>query len=205
MLCNTEDYDERNRTSYNKIISDYIQKPMREKLRETQCKFVEKSIKIKPSQEQVPEELKKFTAAVVLGEQEIKINDFAKRIVFDHATINSARRTPWKSGLHVGEYIINYKDGTQEIIEIEYGKNVLSYKTIYGMPQIESCYRHMGYEGTWNVDPVVLGKNVFGETLSTFEFPFDNPHPEKKIKSISYRRDEKEYLTLMLSTLKVLN
>ncbi|MBE7026238.1 MAG: hypothetical protein E7410_01525 [Ruminococcaceae bacterium] len=206
MLCNTDDYDERNRASYNKIICDCVQKAMREKVRAATDKFdTEKSVSIKPSKKQPPKDLAQLCDVVVLDEEEIAINDFAKRIVFEHATITAARRIPWKSGLFIGEYIINYEDGTSEKIDIEYGNNIMSYKSVYGMPMIESCYRHMGYEGTWNIDPVVLGKNVYAETISTFQLPFDNPHPDKKIKSICYKRDENEYLTVMLSSLKILN
>lgn len=202
MLSNTEDFYEQCRFTYNKLIATYIQKPMRDKLRGIGNLKKEKVYFPKRSKKEVPEDLKAISDVTVLDDSEIKINDFAKRIVFNHATIHSRMRLAWQRGFILGEYTINYDDGTAEKIKVEYGKNILSYKTLYGAPRREHLYHHMGYMGTWTLDPFILGKNALGETISTFDFPYENPYPEKKIKSISYKRNEDEYITLMLSHIK---
>ena len=98
----------------------------------------------------------------------------------------------------------SYADGSKESIPIEYGKNILSYKTNYGMPDTDENLSHMGYIGTWNQDPCFLGKNSNGESISTFKYIYDNPHPEKEIDTISFERNPDEYLTLMLSEIEIL-
>ncbi len=204
MLSNTEDFDEHNRYTYNEIIAKYIQKPMRDKLRGAKAVSSEETYFPEKTNKPIPSDLEEFSSPVAMDDAEIKIDAFAKKIVFNHATIHSRMRMAWQRGYKVGEYIINYEDGTKLELPIEYGKNILSYKTLYGAPRREHLYHHMGYIGTFATDPVVLGKNSLGETISTFDFPIENPHPEKKINSISYRRSEDEFLTLMLSSVKLL-
>ncbi len=203
MLTNTEDYDEHNRFIYNSFITS-IQKVMRDKLRGVEVLNAEKTYFPEKTEKEIPKDLKEFSTPNAIDDTEIKIDDFAKRIIFNHATIYPRMRRAWERGYMVGDYIIHYEDGTKVKLPIEYGKNILSYKTLYGAPRREHLYHHMGYMGTWTLDPVTFGKNDLGETISTFDFPFENPHPEKKIKSISYKKAEDEYLTLMLSYIKTL-
>ena len=72
------------------------------------------------------------------------------------------------------------------------------------MPDTDENLSHMGYIGTWNQDPCFLGKNSNGESISTFKYIYDNPHPEKEIDTISFERNPDEYLTLMLSEIEIL-
>lgn len=202
MLWNTEGYEETNRKSYNKIISKYIQPATRDKIRGKYRPHGYKEIRLPVISRgsALPRELSELVPnATVADGAEIKVGDSYERIIFEHATLNTAPRIVWQPGFEVGEYTVEYENGEEAHAKVIYGENVTCYKGAYAIPKHQQYYRHFGYVGTWFSDPIYEGKCESGEDVSFTGFVWENPYPNKKIKKITYKSNAGDYCNLVIA------
>ncbi len=205
MLWNTENYDERNRKTYNSIIATEIQPDMRDNLRGKFAPngYTEASVKLPSVKVALPKELTELCPkAIFAAGKKIKIGAAYERLVFEHATLYSSPRIVWVPFEKIGDYVVTYSDGTSVNVPVKYAENIMAYNTAYGMPMPQEFYRHNGYVGTWFTDPVYVGKSITGDDLTVSGFVWENPYPKKKIASIEYRAIENDYCSLVLAGIK---
>lgn len=207
MLWNTDGYDERNRRTYNEIISKHIQPETRDRVRGKYIPegYGETSFKINGSTASVPRELTDLAPDTIMADGakiDVGMPSCYDRLIFEHATVNTAPRIVWKENTYVGSYIIEYEDGVSAEARVCYGDGVMSYRSAYAIPKHQQYYRHFGYVGTWFADPVYEGKNERGEDVTLLGYIWENPHPEKKIARITYRKADDDYCGLMIAGVK---
>lgn len=207
MLWNIENYEERNRRTYTEIIAKNVQPKMRDNLRARYNPSGYKATNIKlPRAKKAPEELLALCPKAIMADgAEIEINANYDRLVFEHATLHTAPRIVWLPFTAFGNYVVTYEDGERVYVPLKYLENVMTYKSTYAEPMPNKYYRHNGYVGTWFADPVYHAKSEAGDDVTVLGFVWENPHPEKKIASVEYRRCEDEYCTLVLAGIKGYN
>lgn len=207
MLWNPEAYDENMREVYSNIISKYIQPVQRDELHE---KFRPKGYRAKAIA--LPEGDKRTIPAAILGFRpeailangaQISVGVTCDRLAIEHTTLNPAPRIPWEELYLCGQYTVRYEDGEEQIIRAEYMGNVQHYDAIYGDPKRGDFYRHTGYVGTWFSDPT-LEERTESERVLLTSYVWENPNPKKKIASISYKSEQGDYTTLVLTGVKAL-
>ena len=71
----------------------------------------------------------------------------------------------------------------------------------YLLPQ--AVYRHTGYVGTWFADPVIQEKAPDGSDITICGYVWDNPYPQKTVKSIAYKDAENSFAGLILESINV--
>ncbi len=207
MLWNTSEYDERNRAAYTERILKYLQPKMRDEIRGAFNPKGYKATSIKlPKGESAPADVKAICKTAINGAG-VPVTVGAKfdRLVIEHATYNSAPRIVWVPIADIGAYTVTYSDGTTVEIPVQYTNNIMAYKTTYAAPMPQPFYRHNGYVGTWFIDPACRGKNAFGEDIMVSGFLWENPNPDKEIKSIVYTPVDGDYCGLILAGIKGLN
>ncbi len=205
MLWNTDGYDERNRKTYNRIISKYIQPEVRDKMRGKYVRgeYSEMRFEVIGDASSLPRELCEFCPEAKWADgMRITVNGKYDRLVFEHATLNPAPRIVWKPNCLIGSYVIEYEDGETAFANVAYGDSVLTYKSGYAIPKHQQYYRHFGYVGTWFSDPTREGKNDRGEDMTIFGYIWENPHPEKEIKKITYKSTADDYCRLAIVGVK---
>ena len=207
MLWNIENYDERNRRAYNDIIATLIQPVMRDNVRGKYNPKGYKATALKlPRAKCAPKKLIDLCPkAIVLDGEKIEVGASFERIVFEHATINSAPRIVWVPFEKIGDYIVRYEDGSSVSIPVKYAENIMAYDTAYAIPMPQEFYRHNGYVGTWFSDPTYQGKDESGADLTVSGFVWENPNPDKKIESIEYAPIDSDWCGLVLAGIKGLN
>ncbi len=205
MLWNTNRYNEANRKTYNKILTAHIQPRLRNALRATHSPsgYQTTPLEIIGSGNSLPRELLELCPRAVRADDvSIAVGSTYDRLVFEHATLNTAERIVWKPHRAVGEYTVEYEDGTRSTVGVRYAENVMCYKSSYGVPKRGGYYRHFGYVGTWFSDPVLEGKNEQGEDMTILGYVWENPNPEKKITRITYTSAEHDFCRLVLAGVK---
>jgi len=206
MLWNAEAYDERNRTTYNHVIATALQPLMRDEIRGKHLPQGYETTAIPlpaGKQEAIPAELRALCPAAIEAEGcVIPVNAAFARLVFEHATLRPAPRIAWSGFVPVGTYTVTYEDGTAEQMEIAYGRNVLRYDRAYAKPMPHKFYRHQALVGTWHADPAYVGKDTRGGDLCVCGAVWENPHPEKKIATVTYAGDAADTARLILAGIK---
>ena len=189
-------YDSRNRSTYNHIISKYIQPEKRDLIRGTYNVNGYKNKKLPAFEGEtkcIPAELlQACKGAVALDHGEIKVGERYDRLVFAHTTLWDAVVKPWYSYDVVGSYTVEYEDGTKEVIELGYSKHVMRYTEAYAKPMLENIYRHTALQMTWTTDPVIETKDSRGDDVCVCGLVWENPNPDKIIASISFDRAEND-------------
>lgn len=207
MLWNTENYEERNRRTYTEIIAKKVQPKLRDGVRGKFAPNGYKTAKIKlPKGAAAPSDVAAICPkAITLNGEKIEIGAKYDRLVFEHATAHSAPRIIWVPFEKIGDYVIEYSDGTRVAAPVKYAENIMAYNTTYASPMPQQFYRHNGYVGTWFADPVYRGKTGDGSDVTVTGFVWENPHPEKCISSVEYLPVENDYCGLILAGIKGLN
>ena len=205
MLWRSEDYDERLREEYSRLIGGCILPRLRELLHGTYPRIprVEVSLPLPHGDTVLPQRLSSLKGhGVISNSFTVEVSQKLRRLVFVHATIGTMPRVSWLDILKTGEYSISYSDGSSETVELGYGTEILTYDRAYAEPLADPYYRHYGYMGTWFADPVFMGKLNDGRDLTLYSLPWDNPHPQKTIVSVSYRSDLNSPTSLLLYELR---
>ena len=207
MLWNTENYDSRNRRAYTEIITKSVMPAMRDNLRGKYSIKGYKATQIKlPKGACAPATVSALCPkAITLNGEKISVGAKYERLVFEHATVNSASKIEWTKPIVIGNYVLTYADGERLEIPVEYAKNIMAYGTSYAEPKPHEYYRHNGYVGTWFIDPAYRAKSCTGDDITVMGFLFENPNPEKEIASIEYLPKENDYCGVILAGIKGLN
>ena len=111
--------------------------------------------------------------------EEVEVGLELDGIVFLHACSRNCFR-----GEVLGLYRINYEDGSEEE-EIVYGWNILEWDRRYARPMSHVLHRHSGYIGTYPADPMWQGKDMEGRDVTLYGYTWRNPHPERKVVSVT--------------------
>ena len=126
------------------------------------------------------------TSGVLIGnELNINVGENAAGLRFTHTTLNREKRIAWAALAQIGSYTVHYEDGTEVTIPIEYDGNIRCYRYRFAEPLPEPYYRHEGYVCAWYADPVTVGRTADGKPITLYTLDWRNPHPEKKIASIT--------------------
>ena len=202
MLWNAYTYDERDRISLNALIGQLVIPELRDLMHGRYDLYLSTDIDeadavgfFNGSSERVPDELAYLD--LVEPEEKIKVGKKYDRLIFAHATLNPAPRICWQPLVPVGKYTVAYKDGETVDIPVDYAGGILHTGSIFGLPMPQHYYRHQGYVGTWFADPVYEYRTPEGEPILLLGQIWDNPHPEKKIASISYTPNENDSAILL--------
>ncbi|MCS7179858.1 MAG: hypothetical protein NZ891_00685, partial [bacterium] len=113
---------------------------------------------------------------------EVPINDKGKYIYFLH-TIAWGEKTDLVPYPEVAKYIVNYKDGKSEEIIIRQGKEV----TGWWFPKDTELFK-VGW----------IGKNPQCNQIGVGVFMWENPNPEKEIKSIILKSENTGAVPIVL-------
>lgn len=191
-----EGYDSRNRTAYNDIITKRIQPKLRDLIRgvyNVKGYTGEKLAAMKGDANAVPAELRAACkSAVAADHAKIEVGKKYDRLVFAHTTVWDAVVRPWYAYDVVGNYTVEYEDGTSETVEVGYSKHIMKYTEAYGKPMPEKVYRHTALPMTWHTEPVIEAKSATGGDVCVCGLVWENPNPDKTIASISFDRDEND-------------
>lgn len=203
MLWNAEDYGDTLREVYTHLITRHIQPVQRDEL---SGKFAPSSydattIVLPAGNQALPQCILAYRpAAIVANGCEAIVDSCFERLLIEHTTLQCAPRIPWQPLYVSGIYTVCYDDGEQVTIPVEYMGNVQHYCRKYAEPFYHAYYRHIGYVGTWFSDPT-LEEKFNGEDVLLTSYVWDNPHPEKKIRSLSYQSAEGDFTTVVLTGL----
>ena len=202
MLWNSYSYDEHNRASLTALIGQCVIPEMRDLMHgrydlylATDTDSAEVIGSFPGNTERVPEELSYL--ALTEPVEALAVGDRYDRLIFEHTTLNPSPRICWQDLLHVGRYTVTFEDGERIDIPVDYAGGVLYHASHYGAPMPQQYYRHQGYIGTWYADPTYEHRTAEGAPVLLLGQVWDNPHPEKKIQSVSYTADEKDYAVLL--------
>ncbi|MBO7341773.1 MAG: family 20 glycosylhydrolase, partial [Clostridia bacterium] len=117
---------------------------------------------------------------------EIAVGAKADMLTVVHATDKPAERVMWKRPQTIGEYVLQYEDGTEHVYPVRYALDIMKYSHTYGEPYKTVLFRHEGYSGTYMAKPI-CGKDQRGRDYTLFELPLKNPHPDKRIARVLAR------------------
>ena len=202
MLWNAYTYDERNRASLTALIGQCIIPEMRDLMHSRYDLFLKDTednreiIGTFPgTDERVPEELLYLGLREPTGE--MKVGAKYDRLVFEHATLNPSPRICWQNLTAVGDYTVTYEDGESVKIPVLSSGGILYVNSNFGMPIPHNYYRHQGYVGTWFADPTYEYRTPEGEPILLLGQIWDNPHPDKKIATLSYQPVKGDYAVLV--------
>ena len=97
----------------------------------------------------------------------------------------------------MGSYTVHYEDNKSVSIPVTSHAGILYVGSNYGLPMPNNYYRHQGYVGTYFADPTYEHRTAEGAPILLLGQAWDNPHPDKTIRSISYAAHEKDYAVLL--------
>jgi len=208
MLWNSDIYDSKNRRGYNELLIKHVQPTMRDALHNKLAPhgWKEKSFEIPEGKETLPCEISELDPNAILCKDSVKVDlcGTYERLYIEHATLLRAPCVAWEFGKTVGEYTLAYEDGSTVSIPVRYATEVLSTDFVYGEPMNGGAwcyYRHTGYVGTWVIEPTKRAKAKDGSDVAFTRFCFENPHPEKALKSITYTPEKDDYCGLVLASI----
>ncbi len=187
----SDEYDGAYRRTYNEIVTKKLWEIRR---RIGDLPSGERvSVALGGSVKNVPNDLlwqMPYESAVALksegAEVKIPVGACAKMLTFTHATDRAASRVMWKEAQKIGEYVLQYEDGTEYAFPLLYADNVMKYTYQYGAPYETVLFRHEGYAATYTAKPF-RGKDAHGRDFTLLECPVKNPHPEKRIERVVAR------------------
>ncbi len=128
----------------------------------------------------------------------VHIHEQADALRFLHTTLREEKRIAWEPLTVVGTYTVQYSDGTEEVILVEYDGNIRCWRDRFASPKPAQYYRHQGYVCTWTADPVLRAKTEDGEDVVVMGFEWKNPYPDKRIETVVCRETETSAAGLVL-------
>jgi len=128
--------------------------------------------------------------------EEVEVGLELDGLVFLHACSRNCFR-----GEVLGLYRINYGDGSSCEEEITYGWGILEWDRRYARPMTHVLYRHSGYIGTYPADPMWQGKDLEGRDVTLYGYVWENPHPERRITSVTLEASDSTDSAVLLLAL----
>ena len=113
----------------------------------------------------------------------VAVNNNFTALAFTHTSEILFPKLPWEDGKFLGTYTVEYADGETEEIPVINGFNVYYSKTRQNAPINNGFFRHTGYVGTWATDEVLINNKTY------YKYTWLNPHPEKKISSVTLKTE----------------
>ena len=209
LLSNPEDYDTNMREVYSHVIEKYIQPMQRDEIRGTLSHNGYKKTDIalpEGDNSAIPGALlAKRPCAIAAKDVSVRIDGCYDRLLIENATLHIGPRFTWLDLYICGDYKIKYTDGTEETVAVEYAGNVHHLGAKYGAPLPEKYHRHYGYVGTWFSDLTLSEKDERGDDLTLTTFVYENPHPKKKISTLSYTPREGDFTEVIITSIKGAN
>jgi hypothetical protein len=194
LLCN-ENHIHDSRRSYARIIND-LQQRLRRKIRKSDVRFtasakqhiIDRSFTNKYA---LPEKITLKDGAIVQNELTIVKDTLhaslygkkANELCFIWSTPIQFPREAWKSPKKIADIRIQYEDGTEDVMPVEYGVHIYTANETYGAALRGKLFRHEGYCGTWNIDSVYEGRTAAGDIFSLYSCAY--PLPQKEIESVT--------------------
>lgn len=208
MLWN-RDYDGEMRLTYDEIIRPILF-DIRRRIGQLDFSGDEAVLKFNSESASVPADLAghiPYNSAAVCSFENPEIRmDFegvAKLFSFVHATDINADRFAWEPAQKIGEYVLEFEDGTEFADDIRFGDNIHGYHFRFGTPLRSHLFRHEGYIASYSARPL-CGKTEFGEDYTLLEAFVKNPYPEKKIKSVRLKHMKNTDAKILLFGAKAL-
>ena len=194
MLWNPENYREENRRGYTELIARHVLPYLRNGLHGAFAPkgYLENALSLSAKKPALVETLAAARPDAILAEDFVFEGSAAcDRLLLELTLLHPMRRIVWKDLPHLGSFTLTYEDKTTAEIELRYGRNVMELCHTYGEPKLLQYFRHNGYVGTYFSNPEVIAKTDCGEDLTLLAYPWDNPHPDKKIEKIVYKPMDK--------------
>lgn len=207
MLWNPTDYNDAMREVYAHLITTRLQPLVREEFHGSYYfgGYTATDLPLPEGDQALPACLLVYRPdAVVANGCEVAVNGCYDRLCIEHTALHRAPSIAWGKLFLSGVYTVSYEDGTCVEIPATYFGNVQQYNRRYAAPQPNHYYRHTGYVGTWFADPT-LAEKYEGEDVLLTSFTWENPHPGKKIRTLSYRASEGDYTGVVLTGVKGLS
>ena len=208
MLWN-RDYDGEMRLTYDEIIRPILF-DIRRRIGQLDFGGDEAVLKFNSESASVPADLAghiPYNSAAVCSFENPEIRmDFegvAKLFSFVHATDINADRFAWEPAQKIGEYVLEFEDGTEFADDIRFGDNIHGYHFRFGTPLRSRLFRHEGYIASYSAKPI-CGKTALGEDYTLLEAFVKNPYPEKKIKSVRLKHMKNTDAKILLFGAKAL-
>lgn len=124
----------------------------------------------------------------------IQITGKFRALAFLHSysVKNPIRRHGWDINLEesiVGYYIVEYADGTEERIPVQYGITITDIKNMFGAYRANPIYQVLTM--TEEIKPSITSKviSLNASSFVLFGYEWNNPHPEREIRSFSIEHD----------------
>lgn len=211
MLCSAT-YDHRARYLYTALIADRLETVRNYVRGEKPClRYTAKPCTYKAPLAARPTELihqckqAGFAPTALQAPLEITVNALADGLRFVHTTLYREARIAWGELLQIGNYQIEYEDGTVQDIPVTYDGNVRCWKYRFGEPLKNKYYRHEGYVAAWDADPVFLGHTEAGDPITLLSLSWKNPHPDRPIKCIRCTEREESNAGLLLCAVETID
>lgn len=203
-----KDYEPDFRNSYYEVIKPVL-KDLRLKVGKLEVGGEEKTVELNGKASNIPFDIagivpynNALCISPISKEETIEIDDFFEVISFTHATDIFAHRIMWKPLLLVGKYVVNYEDGTTFEEDLNFGQTIYNYRSPFGDIMKSQYFRHQGYIGTYLLIPE-CGKTYNGDNYTLGNYSFKNPHPDKKVKSITVKHSEKTGAKILVFDVKI--
>ncbi len=131
----------------------------------------------------------------------VAVNRRADSLIFLHATDGSAMRGRSSRLNAVGEYVIEYADGSRAKVPIGYGGNIAAWHRRHAEPLHHPMFRHSGYMATYLADPLIQDKTADGEDITVYGYEWLNPRPNQTIRRVRLRACGASDATVLLFAL----
>lgn len=115
-----------------------------------------------------------------------QVNGRFDSLLIEHTALRERHRIPWKPLEVIGNYVITYDSGAEEILPVTYAGNIGHYKRRHHQPFTHQYYRHNGYVTAWETDGVEE-YDESGERITFCQIEWINPRPEEVIANVAYR------------------
>lgn len=198
-------FREEMRPVYTRMLTSFLQPRMRAALRGTaRCAADPVSLPLPPGDASgIPEEvLARFPSAIRADGVRIPVGRALKSLRFCHTALFRLPCRNFEALERTGEYVVRYADGAEETVPVKYNGNIICLNTAYAEPLPQQFYRHRGYVGTWQADPVFEGKDGDGRDLLVLGLDWENPRPEAVIADISFRAARPDLSVTVLAELQ---
>lgn len=201
------DYDTEYRAVYNEIVKERLWK-LRQKIGDFDGEAPRETIDINGSLRNIPHDLIwniPYDNAVRVSPENqtysIDASKYSELVSVVQATDIPSDRIMWTPAKEIGEYTLEYEDGSSFSSPILYGDDILNYSVKYGNPIPSVLFRHEGYTGTYTSRPI-CGKDANGKDYTLFEKFIKNPYPNKKIRKITAKHNANTDAQIIIFNIK---
>ena len=117
----------------------------------------------------------------------VAVNRKADSLLFLHAAQGNVSRGASSRMGTIGEYVVEYADGSRAAVPIQYGGNIAAWNRRHAEPLHHPMFRHSGYMATYIADPFVQDKTADGQDVTIYGYEWLNPHPGEAIRRVRLR------------------